>query len=90
MNEPVTYFPPVWLHNRAIVRLKGTAGPEYALAQVRFKESRESATVVLIAIAGLPCDPPEMRQVSMAEVEDQYEPTGRVFRGRSTTLIPLD
>ena len=38
--EPVTYIPPMWIHNRAVVRKKGVAGQDYMLRRMTLAESR--------------------------------------------------
>lgn len=77
--EPVTYIAPLWVHNRAIVRVKGQPGTEAVLKRYRAGASRESSTVVLVPLT--PEGNPGVIDVTapVATVEDQYEPTGKIM-----------
>lgn len=82
LPEPdhVTYFPQPWLYARAIVRKKGTEGPELVLRRLRLSSSRETSTAQLIPTSA--CDDIKgwdaaASTLSIAEIEDEYEPTGR-------------
>lgn len=52
----VTYIPPMWLCNRAIVRAKTElkAGPTFVLRRLRLNESRETSTVELLPVSACP------------------------------------
>lgn len=84
--SPVTYFPPVWVLNRTIVRKKGTDGPDLVLYRMRLSSSRETSKISLLPVeacsnlyqhkAG---DYPDSVTLSISDVEDNYEPTGKVM-----------
>lgn len=73
MNEPVFYLGPLWVYNRAIIRSKSDQ-QEYVVCHYRVESSRDTSTVELVPIEDLKG---LKRTLSLAEIEDNYEPTGR-------------
>ena len=88
--EVLVYIPPLWLHNRVIVRKKGTRGPEYVLRGLRCGSSREDTTIEIIPVESCDVRRTEYDSVavilSVGDVEDNYESTGRTM---SITRAPL-
>lgn len=66
-----TYFPPMWLYNRAIV--KDASGMEFVLQHLRLESSRETSSVELI-----PSDRSSAgERLTLDKVEQDFTPTGR-------------
>jgi hypothetical protein len=87
--EISVYIPPLWLHNRVIVRKKGTQGPEFVLRALRCGSSREDTTIEIIPVESCNVSRTEYDSVailSVGDVEDNYESTGRTM---SITRAPL-
>jgi hypothetical protein len=91
--EPVTYIPPMWIHNRAIVRERGTVGQGFVLYRLRLAASREESRVSLLPVhlcaevlenlAMAQNRAAERDQATitlpLSEVEDRFEETGRIM-----------
>jgi hypothetical protein len=80
----------MWFGNRIVVRKKGELMNvvEYVIRRVRLLESREASTCELVAVADVEmlrgADPvfnpdPPFRKMTVGEVLDDYEPTGRIM-----------
>ena len=89
------YIPALWLHNRAVVRLKGTTEPEYVLCRLRSGRTRESTTVKLVVLTKEMLsresvlrhgDKYEGANLFVREVEEKYEPTGKIMSILSAPL----
>jgi hypothetical protein len=95
-DSPQVYIPALWLHNRAVVRRKGTTEPEYVLRRLKCGETRASTTVELVVVTkellsreGLlrcPAYVYEGAEHPVAEVEDHYELTGKIMSILSAPL----
>ena len=80
--DHVTYFPPWWLHNRAVVRKKGTEGPEYVLRRLRQGGEREQCTVQMVPVekcADIRDWEAAAIDMTVVQIEEEYEPTGRIM-----------
>ena len=92
-DEPTTYIPPMWLHNRAIVRRRGTLDPPFVLYRLRLGASREESSACLLAVEqcaemlenqaetwkNAPAREAATITLPLADIEERFEATGKIM-----------
>lgn len=97
MNQPVTFFPPIWVHNRAVVRRKTGDGPDVVIRRMRYMDSAETSTISLVPYDACMSDDADYKvwreridatttSLSLKRFLDEYEKTGRIV---SIMRVPL-
>ena len=81
--EVLIYIPPLWIHNRSIVRKKGTQVPEFVLRRLRCGSSRKDTTIEIVPMDACDVQRTEYDSVAIVlpieEVENNYESTGKAM-----------